>query len=161
MTFKQIISDCYYRKRAHDFKCLKGTLVVISLEGSVTAFYLIFKNLRGGSYPFPLQPELCSTSLMGVWYSLNLYCTGLCIHQRIFFLLFLITACEMPGFRNASILLARKQFLGRKLSGLYISYAVTTSSPQDLKHVYSSANLWTLSLRLTSSDCKLVQYFPC
>lgn len=67
----------------------------------------------------------------------------------------------MPGFGNASILLARKQFLGRKLSGVYISYAVSVSSPQDLKHGYSSASLWILSLTLTSSDCTLVQYFPC
>lgn len=35
-------------------------------------------------YPLPLQPERCFTSLMGVWYSLRLYCTGLCIYWRIF-----------------------------------------------------------------------------
>lgn len=35
-------------------------------------------------YPLPLQPEFCSTSLMGVWYSLRLYCTGLCNTEGFF-----------------------------------------------------------------------------
>lgn len=82
-------------------------------------------------YPRPLQPEFCSTSLMGVWYSLRLYCTGLCIYWRIFLKKILILASEMPGFWNASILLTGKPSLGRKVSGVYISYAVSASSPQD------------------------------